>query len=63
MATTLKRWTEEALTDMARPEEGVRFFFCSLAVASASPEELFLAPVWEQAFRTAKSPLLVLEDE
>jgi hypothetical protein len=25
MATTLKRWTEEALTDMARPEKGYGF--------------------------------------
>jgi hypothetical protein len=62
MATTLKRWTEEALQAMGRVEEGVRFFFRSLAdTASASPEELFLSPVWEHAFSTAKTPLIVLE--
>jgi hypothetical protein len=62
MATSLKRWTEEALQAMGRVEEGVRFFFRSLAdTASASPEELFLSPVWEQAFSTAKTPLLMLE--
>jgi hypothetical protein len=63
MANTLKRWTEDALRDMHRPEEWEMFFFCSLNVATTSPEELFLSPVWEQAFRTPKPPLLVLEDE
>jgi hypothetical protein len=57
---TLKRWTEEALQEMKRPEEGEWFFFCSLDTATASPEDIFLSPVWEQAFGTAKTPLLVL---
>jgi hypothetical protein len=61
--TTLKRWTEEALQEMERPEEGEWFFFCSLDTATTSPEELFLSPVWEQAFGTAKTPLIVLEEE
>ena len=58
---TLKRWTEEALQEMERPEEGNWFFFCSLNTAMASPEEMFLSPVWETAFSTAKTPLIVLE--
>jgi Replication-relaxation len=57
----LKRWTEEALQEMERPEEGEWFFFCSLNPATASPEGLFLTPIWEQAFSTTKTPLLVLE--
>jgi hypothetical protein len=60
MAATLKRWTEEALVEIERPEEGEGFFFCSLDTATASPEELFLAPVWENAFSTTKTPLLML---
>jgi hypothetical protein len=58
---TLKRWTEEVLTEIERPEEGEWFFFCSLDTATASPEELFLSPIWEHAFSTAKTPLIVLE--
>src|SRR5918992_237516 len=61
MAGTLKRWTEEALTEIGRPEEGKWFFFCSLNTATASPEEMFLFPVWEQPFSDTKTPLLVLE--
>jgi hypothetical protein len=61
MATTLKRWTEEVLAEMEGKEEGEWFFFCSLDPATASPEELFLSPVWEQAFGTTTTPLLVLE--
>jgi hypothetical protein len=61
MAATLRRWTEEALQDMHQPNHGSRFFFSSLNTATASPEELFLSPVWEQAFGTTKTPLLVLE--
>jgi hypothetical protein len=62
MATTLKRWTEEALANIGRAEEGEQFFFRSIAdTATASPEELFLSPVWEQAFGSNKTPLLVLE--
>ena len=61
MAATLKRWTEEVLADMERQAEGEWFFFCSVDPASASPEELYLSPVWEQAFSDGKTPLLVLE--
>src|SRR5918992_3064604 len=61
MATTLKRWTEEALQAMGRPEEGQMFFFGSINPATVSTEELFLSPVWQQAFSSTKTPLLVLE--
>jgi hypothetical protein len=63
LAAMLKHWTEEALQEMDRPEEGDWFFFTSVDPASVSPEELFLAPVWEQAFGTAKTPLLLLAEE
>jgi Replication-relaxation len=63
MAITLKRWAEQVLTQMQRTEEGEWFFFCSLNTATATPEELFLSPVWESAFGTAKTPLIVLEEE
>jgi hypothetical protein len=63
IAAMLRRWTEEALQEMARPEEGDWFFFCSLDPATASPKELFLSPVWEQAFSTDKTPLLMLAEE
>jgi Replication-relaxation len=43
-ATLLKRWTEEALTEMGRVAEGERFFFRSIDVATASPTELYLSP-------------------
>jgi hypothetical protein len=56
----LKRWTEEALHEM--PQEGQRFFFTSIATSEASPTELFLEPVWEQAFSSTPTPLLVLEE-
>ena len=61
MTTTLKRWTEEALQAMGRPEEGQMFFFGSINPATVSTEELFLSPVWQQAFSSTKTPLLVLE--
>jgi hypothetical protein len=61
IAATLKRWTEETLQEMGRPAEGEWFFFCSLNTATTSPEEMFLSPVWEQAFSTDKTPLLMLE--
>jgi hypothetical protein len=61
MAATLKQWAEEALTDMHLPEEGERFFFRSVDTAAVCPEELFLAPRWERAGSTVKTPLLVLE--
>jgi hypothetical protein len=47
---------------MGRVAEGEQFFFTSSNPATATPEALFLSPVWEQAFGTAKTPLLVLED-
>ena len=61
-AVLLQRWTEEALTEMGRVAEGEQFFFTSSNPATATPEALFLSPVWEQALGTAKTPLLVLED-
>jgi hypothetical protein len=61
MATTLKRWTEEVLAEMERQPDGDWFFFCSLDVASTSPEELFLSPLWQNAFSDGKTPLLALE--
>jgi hypothetical protein len=60
-AVLLKRWTEETLTGMGRMAEGERFFFRTLDTATVSPEDMYLAPSWEQAFGTAKTPLLVLE--
>jgi Replication-relaxation len=61
MTTTLKRWTEEALQESNQPEHGELFFFTSVNPAIVSPEELYLSPVWEQAFSSTKTPLLVLE--
>jgi hypothetical protein len=61
MATTLKRWTEEALQAMRRPEEGDWFFFCNLDTATATPQEMYLSPVWQKALSTGNTPLLVLE--
>jgi hypothetical protein len=46
---------------MQLPEEGERFYFTSIPVATASPTDVFLSPVWERAFGTTKTPLLVLE--
>jgi hypothetical protein len=61
MAQSLKRWTEEVLQALQQPELGEQCFFTSSDPATTSPEELFLSPVWEQAFGTTKTPLLVLE--
>jgi Replication-relaxation len=61
MAAILKKWTQEALQESNQPEQGERFFFTSSDPATASPEEIFLSPVWEQALSTTKTPLLVLE--
>jgi hypothetical protein len=60
-AVLLKRWTEEALIEMGRAAEGERFFFRSIDLSSVNPNELYLSPVWEQAFGTDKTPLLMLE--
>jgi hypothetical protein len=61
LATILKRWTEEVLQEGQQSELAERFFFTSVDPASASPEELYLSPVWEQAFSTTTTPLLMLE--
>jgi hypothetical protein len=61
MAVTLKQWTEETLQKINRPEQSERFFFRSGDTASASPEELFLTPFWQQPFSAAKTPLIVRE--
>jgi hypothetical protein len=63
LAATLKHWTEEVLQEVQQMELSERFFFASLDPATTSPEELFLSPVWEQAFSTAKTPLLILDEE
>ena len=55
LAGTLKQWAEEALVALHRADAGDRFFFCYFDTATASPEELFLSPVWEQAFGTTKT--------
>jgi hypothetical protein len=61
IAATLKHWTEETLRAMQLPEQGGRFFFGSIDPLPANPEEFYLSPLWEQAFGSAKTPLLVLE--
>jgi hypothetical protein len=61
MVKTLKRWTEETLTERGQPEQGERFFFRSGDVATASPAELFLTPFWQQPFSDTKTPLIVRE--
>jgi hypothetical protein len=60
-ALLLKRWTEDALSEMGRLAEGERFFFRSINVATASPTEMYLSPDWQQAFGETTTPLLVLE--
>jgi hypothetical protein len=62
LAGTLKQWAEDALVTIQRQDAGNRFFFCHLDTATATPEEMFLSPVWEQAFGTTKTPLLMLEE-
>jgi hypothetical protein len=59
--TLLKGWTEQVLTQLRQEQEGERFFFSSVAVSDASPTDIFLSPVWEQAFNTTTTPLLTLE--
>jgi hypothetical protein len=61
LAESLKHWTAEVLQEGQQVELAERFFFTSSDPATASPEELFLSPVWEQALSTTKTPLLVLE--
>jgi hypothetical protein len=59
MAATLREWTEEALPN--QPDEASRFFFSSIDVAAASPREMYLSPVWQQAFGMSLTPLLLWE--
>ena len=59
----LKGWTEQVLTRLGKQDEGERFFFTTVDPAITNPEELFLSPVWEQAFGTTKTPLIVLAQE
>jgi hypothetical protein len=61
IAKTLRKWTQEALA--SQPDEEDRFFFTSLNPATASSGELFLSPVWKQAFGEDTIPLLDLEAE
>jgi protein involved in plasmid replication-relaxation len=61
LAESLKQWTAEVLQEGQQVELAERFFFTSRNPATASPEELFLSPVWEQPLSSAKTPLLVLE--
>jgi hypothetical protein len=64
MAETLKAWTEEVLTKLKQPGEGQRFFFNTTEdPTSATPAQMYLAPIWQQPFATAKTPLLVLQEE
>jgi hypothetical protein len=64
MAEILKEWTEEALTQLKQPAEGHRFFFNTTDnPTSATPTEMYLGPLWQQAFSTATTPLLVLKEE
>jgi Replication-relaxation len=63
LAATLKHWTEEVLQEGHQRELEERFFFSSVNPATASPEEIFLSPVWDTACGNAKTPLLLLEQE
>jgi protein involved in plasmid replication-relaxation len=63
LAARLKQWTEEVLQEGQQSALGERFFFSSINPATASPEVLFLSPLWEQAFSTTKTPLLMLEND
>jgi hypothetical protein len=60
-AATLKRWTEEVLHD--QPQFGEYFLFRSIDTATASPTEMYLAPVWQKAFGEVPIPLLMLKEE
>jgi hypothetical protein len=59
-AATLKRWTEEVLHD--QPQFGEYFLFRSIDTATASPTEMYLAPVWQQAFSSTATPLLLYKE-
>jgi protein involved in plasmid replication-relaxation len=61
LTATLRKWTEEVLQEVQQPGLGERFFFTSVDPGAVRPEELYLLPVWEQAFGTTTTPLLMLE--
>ena len=63
LSLTLKRWTEEVLTKLNKPGEGQRFFFSSVIPGQVSPAALFLSPLWQLAFSTTQTPLLLLTEE
>jgi hypothetical protein len=63
LTQTLKRWTEDVLTKLNKPAEGQRFFFSDVIPSQVSPTALFLSPVWQLAFSSTKSPLLMFEEE
>jgi hypothetical protein len=63
LAQMLKRWTEEVLTKLNKQAEGQRFFFSSIGPGQVSPTQLYLAPVWQLAFRHTPTPLLELMEE
>lgn len=52
-----------SLTQSQQSAEGQRFFFASIKTDTASPTEMYLAPVWQKAFGEAPTPLLVLAAE
>jgi hypothetical protein len=64
LARALQQWTEEVLQEMQLPELGERFFFRSIAdTATTTPVEMYLSPVWQQAFGEARTPPLALDEE
>ena len=63
LAETLQSWTEQVLHACQQEALGEQFFFGSVDPATASPTELFLSPVWQQACGTGKTPLLVLAED
>jgi hypothetical protein len=60
MMGMLKYWTEEALREIDKPEEGEWFFFCSPDTATASPEELFLSLAGSRHLARPKPRLSIL---
>jgi hypothetical protein len=63
LAEILGKWTEDALQQLNQESEGQRFFFATLKTDTASPAEMYLSPVWQQAFRDTKTPLITLQEE
>jgi hypothetical protein len=60
---TLKQWTAEVLQEPHQLDLAERVFFTSVAPATASPEAIFLSPIWDTAGGNAQTPLLLLEQE